>query len=218
MFSITSYSYGRPKKTSTLLGLLFFVSHFLERSILKHSLHILSLDQNSFVCFHVPERKRMNVQHLSFWYNLESEMRTSSVALSHIQLDTPQIGPSGNRTSKYFEKVGKRQKRLPLKCRCLHKSKENKLFTLVLFHPCRDFVMERGLPFQLGFKEKRRDLNSLHEQWVFSTTDPIWEVLESSLDYRPPPQKWHDGFPNLFCRVPIRLNGEKIDDIASRYI
>ena len=64
MFSITSYSYGRPKKTSTLLGLFIFVFHFLERSISKHSLHFLSLDQNSLVCFHVPDR--MNAQHLSF--------------------------------------------------------------------------------------------------------------------------------------------------------
>ena len=95
-------------------------------------------------------------------------MRTSSVALSHIQLDTPQNWTVGNRTSKnYFERWGNVKKRLPLKCRCLHKSKENKLFTLVLFHPCRDFVMERGLPFQLGFKEKKRDLNSLLEQWAF---------------------------------------------------
>ena len=66
MFSITSYSYGRPKKTSTLLGLFIFVFHFLERSILKHSLHFLSLDQNSLVCFHVSDRKHMNIQHLSF--------------------------------------------------------------------------------------------------------------------------------------------------------
>ena len=66
MFSITSYSYGRPKKTSTLLGLFIFVSHFLERSILNCSIHILSLDQNSLVCFHVPDRKRVNVQFLSF--------------------------------------------------------------------------------------------------------------------------------------------------------
>ena len=64
MFSITSYSYGRPKKTSTLLGLFIFVFHFLERSTWKHNIHFLSLDQNSLVCF--PDRKRMNVQHISF--------------------------------------------------------------------------------------------------------------------------------------------------------
>ena len=64
MFSITSYSYERPKKTSTLLGLFIFVFHFLERSITTLSIHILSGDQNSLVCFHVPDR--MNVQHLSF--------------------------------------------------------------------------------------------------------------------------------------------------------
>ena len=43
MFSITSYSYG-GQETSTL-WVFYFVSHFLERSILKHSLHFLSTDQ-----------------------------------------------------------------------------------------------------------------------------------------------------------------------------
>ena len=133
-------------------------------------------------------------------------MRTSSVALSHIQIGYTSNWTVGNRTSS-ISKGGKRQKKLPLKCLCLHKARRTKLFTLVLFHLCRDFVMERVCLSNLVFKEKK-ELTLFARAMGFSTTDPIWEVLENSLDYRPPPQN-NDGFPNLFCRVPIRLNGER---------
>jgi hypothetical protein len=66
MFSITSYSYGRPKKTSTLLGLFIFVATFLQRSISKHSIKILSLDQNTFVCCNDSDWKHRTSMHLSF--------------------------------------------------------------------------------------------------------------------------------------------------------
>ena len=129
-------------------------------------------------------------------------MRTSSITLSHIQLDTPQkLDRWKQNIKKLFRKVGKRQKEVAIEMSMLAQKQGEQVVHSSFISPLSRFCNGKGSAFPTWFQREEERLELFARAMGFSTTDPIWEVLENSLDYRPPPQKWHDGFPNLFCSV-----------------
>ena len=146
-------------------------------------------------------------------------MRRSSFPILHIQLDSPEkLHRWKQNIKKLFRKVGKHQKEVAIEMSLLaQKQGENVVFSSFI-SPLSRFCNGKGSAFPTWFQREEERLELLAKSLGFSTTDPLWEVLENTIDYQAPPQEWHNDFPHIHVHIPILFDGKRSGDIAMDYI
>ena len=146
-------------------------------------------------------------------------MRRTNFPISQIQLDSAEkLQRWKQNIKKLFRKVGKHQKEVAIEMALLaQKQGENVVFSSFI-SPLSRFCNGKGSAFPTWFQREEERLELLAKSLGFSTVDPLWEVLENTIDYQPPPQEWHNDFPHMHVHIPILFDGKRSIDIAMHYI